>query len=349
MDERRAYPPPERHDVDSLVRHVALADWLVLAIIVLYHVVAPERTIATPLLVAMAAFAAASLLLRAARVLPHHAAWKLALQPWTTVAFVTFVLWHTGGADSPLLSLYLQPIVLAALVLPAPGLVALVGVVAGAYALVAWASGLDVATAAFAGRLFGAIAPFVMVAWLTAQLGTAILGARRRAADAGERDPLTGLANRRVFELALRREHEQATSRRVPYGVLVLDIDGLGRLNAQAGAEAGDAALKLVAGVLKRALRDTDLAARWGGDEFAVLLPGADLASATAAGQRLRSAVHAATVSVGVRTIRCSVHFGAAAGPQDSHEPRDLVAVAELRMRKERESATGARPARAHG
>ncbi|MFO0448433.1 MAG: GGDEF domain-containing protein [Pseudomonadota bacterium] len=220
---------------------------------------------------------------------------------------------------------------------------------AAASARVAGGAGLQVAPPAFAGRLCGASAPFVLVAWLTAQLGTAILGARKRAAHAGESDPLTGLANRRVFEIALRREHEQAANRRVPYGVLVLDVDGLGNLNARSGPAAGDAALRLVAKVLKRGLRDTDVAARWGGDEFAVLLPGADLGAAVTTGRRLRSAVHAAPLSVGVRTIRCSVHVGAASGPQDGHEPRDLVSVAELRMRKDRESRGGGPPAQANG
>lgn len=324
--------------MDALVQHVALADWLVLAVILLYHVVASDRALTPAMMVAMGAFGASSLVLRAPRVFGERAAAKLAVQTWVTTIFITFVLWHTGGVDSPLLSLYLLPIVLAALVLPPWQLALLLVAITLAYvAIGAWASGIDVLTPAFGGRLFGAIGPFVLVAWLTSQLGTAILAARRRATELTEKDPLTGLANRAVFEDALKHEQSASERRRVPYAVLVFDVDGLGRINDTLGHEAGDSALVLVANVLRRALRETDVAARWGGDEFAVLLQGADIVAANAAGQRIRNAVHAATVDVRAKVIRCSVNFGASASPRDGVDARALVAVAEKRLRKDQE------------
>lgn len=350
LTERRASAPAERHDLDALVRHVALADWLVLAVVALYQTVAAEHRFPLAMLLAMGAFAISSLLLRTPRVFGEHAGAKLAVQTWATALFVTFVVWHTGGADSPLLSLYLLPIVLAALVLSPSHLWLLVGAIATAYAAVAaLGAGLEIATPAFAGRLFGAIGPFLLVAWLTSRLGTAVLAARRRATELTESDPLTGLANRAVFEEALKREQANAERSRACYSLLVVDVDELARINGELGTEAGDAALKLVGNVLRRTLRDTDLAARWSGDEFAVLLPTSDLAAASATGQRIRGAVHASTLNAGTKLIRCSVNVGAATFPRDAGEGRDLVGVAEQRMRKDRElrRAPGGQPVKA--
>jgi diguanylate cyclase (GGDEF)-like protein len=338
MRERRAHPRTAPDDVDGLVRHVALADWLVLAVIVLYHVVAADREFSPPLLGAMAAFALSSTLVRAPKVFGDRAATKLAVQTWATVAFVTFVAWRTGGVDSPLLSLYLLPIVLAALVLPSWHLALVLAAIAGGYVLIAaLESGMDVLSPAFGARLFGAVGPFVLVAWLTSQLGTAVMAARRRATELTETDPLTGLANRAVFEEALKREQASAERRRLPYSVVVLDVHGLKRINDTLGSDAGDAALMLVANVLHRTLRETDVAARWGGDEFAVLLPAADIGAANAAGQRIRNAVNAATLDAGNKVIRCTVSVGVAAAPRDGALGRDLVKVAESRLRKDQE------------
>jgi diguanylate cyclase (GGDEF)-like protein len=348
--ERRAHPQAVPDDVDGLVRHVALADWLVLAVIVLYHLVAGGREFSTPLLVAMVAFAASSTLVRAPWAFGDRGATKLALQTWATVAFVTFVAWQTGGVDSPLLSLYLLPIVLAALVLPTWHLALVVVAVAAGYVLIAaLGSGLDVLSPAFGGRLFGAVGPFVLVAWLTSQLGTAVLAARRRATELTATDPLTGLANRSVFDEALKREQAHAERRRLPYSVVVLDIHGLQRINDTLGSDAGDAALLLVANVLHRTLRETDVAARWGGDEFAVLLPAADVGAANAAGQRIRNAVSAATLDAGNKVIRCTVSVGVASAPRDGALGRDLVKVAEARLRQEQQLRGPAAPAASAG
>jgi diguanylate cyclase (GGDEF)-like protein len=338
MRERRAHTTTPTDDVDGLIRHVALADVLVLAVIALYHVVAPVHALTWPLGVAMTAFAASSALLRTPRVFADRATVKLAVQTWATVAFVTFVAWQTGGADSPLVSLYLLPIVLAALVLPTWHLALVVGAIVLAYvAVAAFASGIDVLTPAFGARFFGAVGPFVLVAWLTSQLSGAVLSARRRATELTECDPLTGLANRAVFDEAMKREHAALERQRLPYSILVLDIHGLKRINDTLGSDAGDAALLLVGNVLRRVLRDTDVAARWGGDEFAVLLPAADIGAAQAVGQRIRNAVAGATLDVRSKVIRCTVSFGAAAAPRDGATERDLVRVAEQRLRKDQE------------
>jgi diguanylate cyclase (GGDEF)-like protein len=87
-------------------------------------------------------------------------------------------------------------------------------------------------------------------------------------------DPLTSIANRRVFDLRLRREWQQSTRTGAPLSLLMIDIDHFKRFNDSLGHQAGDACLKQVAEALAvTAARSTDLPARYGGEEFAVVLP----------------------------------------------------------------------------
>ena len=331
-------PPDTDQSLDRLVRKLALADWLVLAVVLLHQLVVARGGVGSPVLAASAIFAAFGVWLRTPYPLRLDARARLALETWAMAAFITVVVWNTGGIDSPLQSLYLLAAVLAALVLPATRLVLMVAAIAMAYVVVAArVSGVPVASAAFAGRALAALGPLSIVAWLTSQLGTALRTARRRAAELVAGDALTGLASRGVLIDAVRGELEHATRRDQPTAVMLIDLDGTQRLNELHGQEAGDAALKLVAEALKRALRDTDLAARWGGDEFAALLFGAGGDAVQLAAQRIRRALHTATFDAGTRNVRCSVSIGTAAAPLDGRDAATLLASAERRLERDRD------------
>jgi len=86
-------------------------------------------------------------------------------------------------------------------------------------------------------------------------------------------DPLTGIASRRAFEVAARREFSRADRTKEPVGMLFLDLDNFKPINDTYGHDKGDAILRKVASVLSQSVREGDLVARVGGDEFAVLLP----------------------------------------------------------------------------
>lgn len=131
--------------------------------------------------------------------------------------------------------------------------------------------------------------------------------ARREAQRLATTDALTGVQNRRHFlELA---EHEllRAQQAGTPASVLLLDLDDFKRINDTDGHHAGDAVLQAVAQACVRALRPADLLARWGGEEFVVLLPGADREQATELALRLKTAISsgtAVTASIGVASAR---------------------------------------------
>jgi diguanylate cyclase (GGDEF)-like protein len=118
-----------------------------------------------------------------------------------------------------------------------------------------------------------------------------IRSASAREALAARRDALTGLPNRRAFleRLALERDRNRRFGR--PFALALIDLDGFKAVNDGAGHAAGDSLLAEVAGVLSSELRDVDIVARIGGDEFAMLLPETGDTEAGAILERLRDAV----------------------------------------------------------
>ena len=110
-------------------------------------------------------------------------------------------------------------------------------------------------------------------------------------ARAATTDPLTGLVNRRAFDEALERRLEEVRTGRGQGCCAILDLDFFKRVNDQYGHAAGDQVLRIFAKVASRALRDTDLIARLGGEEFGLILWGADLSEAHAICDRLRQEV----------------------------------------------------------
>lgn len=150
-------------------------------------------------------------------------------------------------------------------------------------------------------------------------------------AAASRRDALTGLANRRAFEEELAREAARAARAGAPLSVALLDVDRFKGVNDAHGHAAGDAVLRAVAARARDTLRAGDLAARIGGEEFALLLPGADLAGAAELAERVRLAIAAAPIEAGGRWLAVSASLGCAAlAPGEA--PDALVARADARL-----------------
>lgn len=135
--------------------------------------------------------------------------------------------------------------------------------------------------------------------------------ARREALLLSWRDELTGLLNRRRFAEVGMRELSLAHRGRRRLVALLMDVDDFKRINDQQGHAAGDAVLRSVGEILPRQLRATDLVSRWGGEEFAVLLPDTGLADAAHLAERVRSAIEAMQVLQPQGSIlRCTVSIG---------------------------------------
>jgi diguanylate cyclase (GGDEF)-like protein len=152
----------------------------------------------------------------------------------------------------------------------------------------------------------------------------------QRLRDLAGRDPLTGAANRRTFEEQLARESARHRRTHEAFAVIMLDLDDLKQRNDRHGHSAGDAALIAMTKACQRTVRETDLVARIGGDEFAVLLPGSNQAGASALAQRLREAVEQITVEGGA--LRVSVGIAAADLNNDSIAVDSIVAHADRQL-----------------
>lgn len=138
-------------------------------------------------------------------------------------------------------------------------------------------------------------------------------------------DPLTGLVNRKQIMADLDRQMEGFRRHATDFAVLMLDIDYFKKVNDRYGHQAGDAVLIGVAEVLRRVLRVLDVAGRYGGEEFLVILEMADLAHAVQTAERLREAVEQLSVPWQDYELQVTVSIGVAAISADDRSAGDLI------------------------
>jgi diguanylate cyclase (GGDEF)-like protein len=143
-------------------------------------------------------------------------------------------------------------------------------------------------------------------------------------------DLLTGMYNRRHLDEQLARQHSGARRHGHELGLILLDIDHFKRVNDTYGHAAGDRVLCEFADRLTRQLRATDIAGRWGGEEFLVIVPDTDLDGAMHVAERIRVATAASAVTFDGHAISITVSGGCVVGPTAS--PDELVSTADARL-----------------
>ncbi len=326
-----------------IVQSLTRIDWLVLLVVALYALVlrAPEGS-PRILYAAMAGYTLFIVAFRWSGFPVRETGARIALDAAAMVAFITVVANQTGGTASPMVNLYLLPIVVVAMTLARRGALVIFAGVALAWLSLVAGEGLSPPTVELLARLFGELGPYALVAYLTQALAGTILTAQRRIEEMAERDSLTGMLNLRTFKAMLHREHGlRARDGRGSYAILLVDMDDLKALNDEHGHQAGNRAITSVASAIQRAIRTTDMAARSGGDEFVVFLPDATPEVAETVAQRIRNHVYRSLFPVGERLQRITVSVGTASYPRDGGEQDDIVAEAGTRMRRDRELRQG--------
>ncbi|WP_339802416.1 GGDEF domain-containing protein [uncultured Marinobacter sp.] len=143
-------------------------------------------------------------------------------------------------------------------------------------------------------------------------------------------DALTGLKNRRFFDELLHREAAIAERMDTPLTVLIADVDKFKPFNDTFGHEAGDEALRLVADSLASSFRDTDVVCRYGGEEFVVIMAGADLARGVERAEAARLEVASLLIPFrGQELGPITVSIGVASWPENARRPGDLLMLAD--------------------
>lgn len=186
----------------------------------------------------------------------------------------------------------------------------------------------------------------ITVAELFAERAGALLHNARLYEQASEEsltDTLTGLPNRRALDQRLEEESRQADRYNRHYALLMIDLDGFKKINDTYGHPIGDSVLQQVTSALYRAVRATDFLSRYGGDEFAVILPEAGLEKAILVADKLKSTLMTTRLHLpNDKEHFLSASIGIAICPSDAFEHKQLLFLADERLYLAKRSGKGA-------
>ncbi|MDQ3552906.1 MAG: GGDEF domain-containing protein [Chloroflexota bacterium] len=255
------------------------------------------------------------------------------LQVSVAIAVVTVLVALTGGVRSPFVAGYLLIVAASALSSKDVAPATLAVFASLSYLLVATivptAGGIDAGAVAWA--IFN-VSALGLLAYIATVAGRQQQHAREAALRLARFDPLTGLYTRNHLYSAIEREISRATRTGRGFCLLMLDLDDLKTVNDTYGHPVGDRVIRAITDLIRRSIRESDLAARYGGDEFVVVLPETEVTGALTVAAKLRADVAALIVRVDTRTIRTSVSVGLVSHPADGATLEQLMDSVDIAM-----------------
>lgn len=325
-----------RLQLRGFARTVSEIEWLLLCLILVYLVIVrvPVPT-QHALLLGAGAYGAVLAGFHYLNFFRTNRRWKLALETWVMIGLITWVLSCTGKADSPLLNMYLLVIVISALTLGSLTTLLEVAMITACYLY------LDVAQlgpGAFSGLhvagMAERLAPFLLVAYLTTMLADDIHFAHHRLRELARTDALTGIYNMRTFLTVADKLYAQALRNSKPFALVMFDADDLKRINDRHGHETGNALIQGIADAIGRNLRKSDVFARYGGDEFAALLPETDSYGALRLARRILGQVAGRSVTLPPNNLPVTIglSIGIASYPAHGTTVLELINKADQAM-----------------
>lgn len=273
-------------------------------------------------------------LVPALRTRPSH---QYVIEIAAMIVAIALLVFAMGGVRSELMALYAVPLAALGIAFGSAWIVLLgiASVLVIAVGLGALTPGVDLRSSECATLLLAMLGPGAAIGLAAAALTDQVHSAEKKIRALASTDVLTGLMNLRTFEHVLQQEHRKAERFGRTYSLIMIDVDNLAQINETLGHDAGSLILNAVASAITRSLRSSDVAARFGGDEFIVLCVESDPEIAAAIAQRIRNNVYAGTVSVANRLIRANVSVGVANFPADHLYPKELMILADQRMRQD--------------
>jgi diguanylate cyclase (GGDEF)-like protein len=207
------------------------------------------------------------------------------------------------------------------------------GLITACYVFLGWSSiESPVFSLGSATTLLAQLAPMLLVAYITTMFSADIRYGLNKAKLLSETDELTGIYNMRGFYLITDRAFAQAVRYLRPVSVLMIDSDNLKAVNDEHGHDAGNELLRLIATGIKAQLRTTDVLARYGGDEFVVLLPDAGPAGTRDVAERIRDSIARRPLELRDRSVPITVSIGLASYPDDGHGMETIMRRADEAM-----------------
>jgi diguanylate cyclase (GGDEF)-like protein len=330
----------EQEELRGISRTVAEIHWLLLILVLLYVIFGESDKLSEAAVLSASFFYAAFVMFfRYANVYKRESRWKVALETWAMIGYITWVCLYTGGLSSPLLNTYLLPVITSALTLGKITTLIEVALIAACQIYLGGSfSAHLLLSLAFLGGFAAQIAPVILVAYIVTMFSADIRYGLSRAKLLSETDDLTGLLNMRGFSIAANRLFGQALRYSRAASVLMIDSDNLKAVNDAHGHEAGNRLLRLVTRLAQAELRYTDVLARYGGDEFIVLLPETPAKGALEVANRIRDAIAGAPLELDGARVGTTVSIGVASHPADGNTLDAVVARADRAMYQAKQS-----------
>ncbi len=258
---------------------------------------------------------------------------KFGIEAVAGTVLVTGLIAATGFGASPFFFGYYLIAVVVALTLGRRPTLVFAGVSGLAYVAVLT---LDPRAVAYSGSDLMRFSLNVGSVWLLAFLAAVFAAEERRARASVLRlsvtDPLTGLYNRAQLYTTLEQEIRRTRRSERGFCLLMMDLDGLKAVNDAIGHHRGDDVLRALASVIGRSIRGVDTAARYGGDEFVVLLPETDRAGALVVAEKIRAGAEDLSYGMQHEQVRTSVSIGLVYHPDDGSTADDLMIAADRAM-----------------
>lgn len=320
-------------------RKIAEIEWLSLALVLLYAQLAGAAGLTPSLIwtiIAYAVFVIAFHYLLTRRVYNQV---RLSVDIGAMIAFSTAAVWFTGGLESPLLPLYFLPVGVSALMVSQKAALGTAGAVTLCCIGLGYASfqgeGLNVS-------LMSRPATALFALWLVAYLAALLVGeknaAKRKAARLAQIDELTGLWNMRMFNRLAEKELKRSSRYRRPFSIAMIDADNLKSVNDTYGHWAGGLFIQHLANCLRKHMRESDVLARYGGDEFVVLFPETDSGEAREALDRLRETIRSSPLQIEGSAISITVCIGVATYPEHGDDVQKVLRKADAAMYRGKET-----------
>lgn len=324
----------EQDELKGFSRTIAEIEWLLLVLVLVYLLAgAPGEVGNIAINMALFFFAAIVLGLHYLNFYRLESRPKLLVETWIMIVFITWVVYYTGKIQSPLLNLYLLPIIASALIFGKLATTVQMAAIISCFMVFSYDPRAKPVTALpYWGELLALSAPVILVAYITTMLAADIRYAVDKIKQVSDTDDLTGLYNMRAFSSILQRAFKQSVRYGHSMSVVMIDSDNLKQVNDKHGHEAGNRLLQHLVTCIREQLRGSDVMARFGGDEFILLLTETNNKGAQEMAERIRKAVEVSRFDIRGGDTNVTVSLGVASYPEDGGNLEVILDKADKAM-----------------